>query len=179
MRMVYYYEKMLKYGAPPVFTYALRWVRLRTIPNVDAAGGCTPTFILFCNGEKVFDYTAALAALGTVVGQPALAPRRFRPGEPVADLDCTLFHLPLAGTVQIQVHQQPAPGKAMTKRSHLAGAWFHTGFIARNYLYFGRHVLDRACKDKKGVFAPGFALELLIERVGGAAGPVNEAAETG
>jgi hypothetical protein len=36
MRMVYYYEKMLKFGAPPVFTYALRWVRLRTIPNVDA-----------------------------------------------------------------------------------------------------------------------------------------------
>ena len=143
--------------------------RARAAPSQE--GGCTPTFILFCNGEKVFDYTAALSALGAVVGQPALAPRRFRPGEPVADLDCTLFDLPLAGTVQIQVHQQPPPGKAMTKRTHLAGAWFHTGFIARNYLYFGRHVLDRACKDKKGVFAPGFAVELLIERGGGVAGP--------
>ena len=109
--------------------------------------------------------------MGALVGRPSLAPRRFRAGEPVADIDCTLFDLRLAGTLQIQVHQLPPAGAALSTRTHLAGAWFHTGFIARNYLYFGRHVLDRACKDKKGVFAPGFALELLIERVGGAAPP--------
>ena len=40
----------------------------------------------------------------------------------------------------------------------------------RNYLYFGRHVLDRACKDKKGKFSSSFALEMLLEREGGVAG---------
>ena len=47
---------------------------------------------------------------------------------------------------------------------------------SKNYLYFGRHVLDRACKDKKGVFSPSFALEMLLERVGGAGGDAAAAA---
>jgi len=40
-------------------------------------------------------------------------------------------------------------------------------------------VLDRACKDKKGVFSPSFALEMLLERVGGAGGDAAAAAAAG
>ena len=94
------------------------------------AGGCTPTFILFLNGVKVFDYSEALRALGELVGRPHLVPRHYRGGEPFVDFDCSLFDLPLAGNVQIQVHSQHAPGKGLGKRTMLAGAWFHTGFIA-------------------------------------------------
>jgi C2 domain of PTEN tumour-suppressor protein len=49
--------------------------------------------------------------------------------------------------------------------SNLCHIWFHTGFITKDYLYFPKHVIDKACKEKKGIFSPHFGVELYFERL--------------
>jgi phosphatidylinositol-3,4,5-trisphosphate 3-phosphatase/dual-specificity protein phosphatase PTEN len=153
MRYVHYYEQVLRHGFPAAYTYRLTHVRLRGVPAVElGGGGCVPSFALLnARGDKLFDYQKA--AGGKL--------RRFRRGEPYADLDVTRWRVTLAGDVKLQFYHAGGMGGA----SKLAHLWVHTGFIARNYLCFGRHAVDKANKDKRGVFAPGFAVELYLHRV--------------
>lgn len=46
----------------------------------------------------------------------------------------------------------------------LCHLWFHTGFVARNFLVFGKSAVDKANKDKKGVYPPNFAVEFLLTK---------------
>lgn len=56
--------------------------------------------------------------------------------------------------------------------------WFHTGYIANNYLCFQKSVLDAACKDKKNShFRPGFKMELFLHEVKGSADEFENAVE--
>lgn len=50
--------------------------------------------------------------------------------------------------------------------SKLCHLWFHTGFVARNYLYFPRPAIDKACGDRRNTtFSPGFGIEIYMTRV--------------
>lgn len=171
MRFVHYYEKMLRFGAPPIFSYRLRWLRLRTVPCADPQGGCTPYFDVRVNDEKVFDYRVALGALGDMIGRK-LSLRKYKAHEPFVDFDLTLFNITVTGNVKLQLYHE-VPGLLGSKgKKALAHSWFHTGFVHRNYLYLAKHVIDKACKDKKGVFTPYFAIEIYLERVPTPPGPV-------
>lgn len=150
MRFVHYYEALLRHGAPPVFAYRLKHVRLRTTPMADITGGCTPFFDVRVNGVVVFDYRKA-------TGKKL---RRHKRGEPFIDLDLTRFDVRIAGNVKIQLYHEAMAGNV--KLCHL---WFHTGFVSRNYLVFSRSVIDKANKDKKGIFAHNFGVELYMDRV--------------
>jgi phosphatidylinositol-3,4,5-trisphosphate 3-phosphatase/dual-specificity protein phosphatase PTEN len=177
MRYVHYYEQILRGGFPVTYTYRLHRIRFRTTPNFDPtvstlpphahthradsfppppssqAGGCAPWFQLFIDNIKVFDFKAAVG------GGKALA--RYRKGELYADMDVTPFALNIANNVKLQfMHEAPTGGSA--KMCHL---WFHTGFVTRNYLSFGKAVVDKASKDKKGLFHPAFAVEFFLDRI--------------
>lgn len=59
----------------------------------------------------------------------------------------------------------------------LCHLWFHTGFIARNYLYFPRSAIDKACGDRRNTtFSPGFGIELYLTRIAPEA-PASAAAD--
>lgn len=114
--------------------------------------------------------------------------RRYRRGEPYVDFDLTFLRphggLLVVGNVRMQLLQDKSgAGAAATaadsaKKDKSAGKkagkeaggkklchlWFHTGFVARNYLVFGKSVVDKANKDRKGVYPPNFAVEFLLEK---------------
>ena len=184
MRFVHYYEQMLRCGAPRVFTYQLTRVRLRGVPNPDKNGLCTPHFFIACDGQKTFELAEAAvraAASGEGLGAdgglnvgPDGRLRRYRRGEPYIDFDLTCLGEPvlIRGNVRLQllharngVATAPAGGGKAPKQTKLCHLWFHTGFISRNYLCLERNVIDKANKDKKGVYPANFAIELYLHRV--------------
>ena len=110
--------------------------------------------------------------------------RRYRRGEPYVDFDLTWTDLRVAGNVKVQFlnDKEGGSGGKPTKLCHL---WFHTGFIVNSFLVFSKHVVDKANKDKKGVFPVNFAIEFYLHRVGAVpeetlmAGPQDTAAGSG
>lgn len=156
MRYVHYYSQILRHGFPVAYTYRLTHLRLRTIPAMELAGGCVPSFALFnARGDKLFDFHKAVG--GKL--------RRYKKGEPYADLDASRWNVTVAGDVKLQLYHVGAGmgvGSGTSKMCHL---WVHTGYITRNYLLLGRHAVDKANKDTRGVFAPNFAIELYLHRV--------------
>lgn len=175
---MHYYEQMLRCGAPRVFTYQVTRIRMRGVPNPDKNGTCTPHFHLFCDGEKSFDFKKAVlraAASGRGPGRdgglnvgPDGKLRRYRRGEPYVDFDLTCLGHPVLvrGNVRLQLlHERPGVVAAGTSNAKLCHLWFHTGFVARNYLCFAKGVIDKANKDKKGTYPPNFALEFYLHRV--------------
>ena len=178
-RFVHYYEQMLRCGAPRVFTYQLTRLRLRGVPNPDKNGLCVPHFTLFLDGEKSFDFKKAALKASASGGGPGkdgglnIGPdgklRRYKRGEPYIDFDLTCLGAPvlLRGNVKVQfLHDKPGVvASGGGKPSKLCHIWFHTGFIARNYLMFTKNVIDKANKDKKGVYPANFALEFYLHRV--------------
>jgi phosphatidylinositol-3,4,5-trisphosphate 3-phosphatase/dual-specificity protein phosphatase PTEN len=153
MRFVHYYEQVLRHGPPVVYTHRLLYVRMCGVPAVDTNGGCTPFFDIKCNEEKVFDYRKALKTIG-------LRLRRYKKNEVYVDFDCTNMDIRLKANVKLQFYHE-----SLAARPKLCHLWFHTGYIARPYLSFTRSAIDGANKDRKGVFAPNFAIELYFERV--------------
>jgi len=197
MRYVHYYEAMLRAGPPLVHAYRVTHIRLRGTPTADkssAGFACVPHFTLAVDGDVVFDYAKALAAHAAAGGRvpPGVGAdgrlRRYRKGEPYVDFDVSWAPgggVVVAGNVKLQLlHDKGAaaaaaaggskPGKA--KAGKLCHLWFHTGFVTRCYLAFGKGVVDKANKDKKGTFPANFAVEFLLERV---AGPSDEGWEGG
>ena len=150
MRYVHYYESILRNGFPVTYCYQVTHIRLRGVPAVEMSGNCAPWFQLFIDGVKIFDYKKA-------VGTKNLY--KFKKNEPYMDLNLTNFDVRIANNVKIQFLHEGVTGAV--KLCHL---WFHTGYITRNYLVFGKNVIDKACKDKKGMFPPNFAIEFYLHR---------------
>jgi phosphatidylinositol-3,4,5-trisphosphate 3-phosphatase/dual-specificity protein phosphatase PTEN len=156
MRYVHYYEQILRLGFPVTYTYRVTHVRFRGVPVLteSLASAAAPWFQFLVDGVKVFDYKKAVG------GGKNLA--RFGKGEPYMDLDLTAFDVRLANNVKMQVNNEGVTG-ATIKTCHL---WFHTGFITRNYLVFGRGVIDKLSKDTSGKKVPrNFAIEIYLHRV--------------
>ena len=161
MRWVHYYDAILKRGAPLVHTYHLTHLRLRGVPCPGGqSDGCTPYFVLLVDNVKVFDFRAWTTK---VCGGKLPSYRR---GEPYVDFDLTEVspRVPLTGNVKLAMLAEGGLLGAAVKLCHL---WFHTGFVTHNYLSFPKRVIDKASKDKRGVFPPNFAIEMLLERVEG------------
>ena len=154
MRYVHYYEQILRLGFPVTYTYRVTHVRIRGVPTLElGSSNCVPWFQLLVDGARVFCFKKASG------GSKGLA--RFRKGEPYMDLDCSAFDVRIANNVKLQVNHEGVTGSL--KMCHL---WFHTGFITRNVLVFGRGVIDKLSKDTKGKKVPkNFAVELYLHRV--------------
>jgi phosphatidylinositol-3,4,5-trisphosphate 3-phosphatase and dual-specificity protein phosphatase PTEN len=152
MRFVHYYEAILRQGFPVTYTYRVQHIRIRGVPAVEMGGGCAPWFQLLVDGAKVFDYKKAVGGAKNLL--------RFKKGEPYMDLDLTAYDVRVANNVKLQLLHEGVTGTV--KVCHL---WFHTGFVTRNYLVFGKGVIDKACKDKKGTFPKNFAIEFFLTRV--------------
>ena len=155
MRYVYYYEQILRLGFPVTYAYRITHVRFCGMPTLEiGAGTCQPWFQLHVDNNKVFDYMRAVG------GAKRLA--KFRKGTPYMDLDLTRFDVRVANNVKLQVNHEAQLGGTQ-KVCHL---WFHTGFVTRNVLVFGRGVIDKLSKDTKGQKVPrNFAIELYLHRI--------------
>jgi hypothetical protein len=113
-------------------------------------GGCTPCFDVRVNGDKIFDFKIANAK----------RLRRYKKGEPYVDFDLTRYDVRVQGNVKMQFYNE-----GMTANSKIFHFWFHTGFISRNYMILGKNVIDKITKEKRGVYASNFAVEMYLHRV--------------
>jgi len=152
MRYVHYYSHVLRHGPSPNKTLAVHHVRFVTVPNSDGAGGCVPNLVIAVENRRIFDFKKAIGAK---------LPRVSRP-EPYVDFDLTPFAIKIRGNVRVQLESE---GR------RLCMVWFHTGFVDGNFLHFDKCVTDKANKDKKGVFAPPFAVEMLVSPASGTHSP--------
>lgn len=100
---------------------------------------------------------------------------KYRKGELYADMDCTPYDIRLSNNVKFQFLHE-----GLTSTVKMCHLWFHTGFVARNYLVFTKSVVDKASKDKKGHYHPAFALEFFLHRVAALpSGVLEESGEGG
>lgn len=93
-------------------------------------GGCAPYFTITENGVKVFDLSKMV---------PKLA--KYRKEDRYIDIDVSEFDCCLQGDIKVQLLHEKMP--AATKICHL---WFHTGYVAENFLAFSKDCIDKACK---------------------------------
>jgi len=96
MRYVHYYSHMLHHGPSPPLTLQLQHVRFVTVPNMDGAGGCAPSFEVRVNDAKVFDYARSAGHV-----------RRFQVPSEHVDLDLTAFDVRVRENVKIQFFHHP------------------------------------------------------------------------
>eukprot|EP01138_Halocafeteria_seosinensis_P015495 gb/GECG01015813.1/.p1 GENE.gb/GECG01015813.1/~~gb/GECG01015813.1/.p1 ORF type:complete len:794 (+),score=96.57 gb/GECG01015813.1/:1-2382(+) len=112
-------------------------------------------YIQMQKGEDIWENTQGLSG-NSLEGKP----RRFLVHEPFMDIDCSCFDLRIAGNVKLSLKHDRLP--APTKLCHV---WFHTAYVESPALVFTRQVVDKACKDTKGIFPSNFSIELYLERV--------------
>lgn len=148
MRYVHYYSYMLRHGPSPRQTLLLHHVRFVTVPNSDGNGGCVPNLVVAVENRRIFDFKKSIGTKLKRINRP----------EPYIDFDLTPFNIRILGNARVQLESE---GR------RLCMVWFHTSYVESSFLHFDRHVTDKANKDKKGVFAPSFAVEMLVTRTTG------------
>lgn len=154
MRFVHYYEHMLRHGPSPIYSYRITHIRLCGVPAAKMGGVCDPFFWMMENNIKVFDYVEAIG------GKERL--RKFRAADKFVDLDLTGYHLVVRENIKVQFFDKSDTGG----KSKLFHFWFHTAYIANNYLRLTKSVIDKAVKDKHHrTYPKTFAVEVYLHRV--------------
>lgn len=164
MRYVHYYEHLLRRGgAVDSPTMKITHIRLVTVPNFDSGilgDGCDPYFQVLMywlddhlqvKKKGIFDYKKRVKKI-----------KHYKTDEKYIDFELEAFNLLIKGDVKLMFYDK-AGYQGDDKMFHV---WFHTAFVASNYLCFEKSVLDKACKDKENKrFDPGFKLEIFLHRV--------------
>ncbi|KAH3744472.1 pten protein [Pelomyxa schiedti] len=142
-RTVRYFEKFTtghRLGTPPPplpaeRTVVLMHILMKTIPNMDRAGGCEPWLSISQCGKTVY----------------SSKPLRVKKGTSSVEIECD--HTMLLNDINIHFFHKNSSCKMFSLS-------FHTSFLKEN-LTFLKHDLDRACKDKlHKTFPPNFSVTL-------------------
>ena len=168
-RYLLYYEKAIYSSTVQMHAYRIDYIRMVTVPNFLASlteSGCYPHIYIDAL-EPLEDRTYEMRTLFSSL-PPGVEPENasFVPScepeilFPVSDEDPDGSEDEMVIQAEGDIRVQLYSGTEL-----MAQFWFNTAFVERNYLVFGKEVLDYASSDDSHtLFSPDFKLEVFLHR---------------
>ncbi|XP_065831429.1 uncharacterized protein [Oscarella lobularis] len=144
-RYVHYYEQVLKRGLRSTErkTRTLEHIRMMTVPDVDALGGCNPYYVIYENNEMKYSTKKS--------DQPVERQK----GQKIVIISGSY---PVSGDIQLQLWDYDR----FSDDDLLCNFFFNTLFIEKNKVSFSRMEIDKACQKKRKEFSDDFRIELVF-----------------
>eukprot|EP00736_Rhodelphis_marinus_P013036 Rmarinus@m.11246 len=141
IRYVEYFEKIHRDGFPQPRRLVLKSIRMWTTPNMQATGGCTPSYTVWENFAEI-------------VSTRKKKVQRYKDQEFI-DFPVVVS---IRGDIKIEFFDQDSFGTVS-----MCYLCFHTSYLETPSHKFQKYQIDGANKDKRKRFTDKFAIELTLQ----------------